>query len=101
MNLPVMLSDIHPAFGPRKRTPARGRALAPVRQMTRLAPIVRASVVAAVAGLGVEYVLRSAAMRALTSAGRAAKPRSALAAVEGTRVIVTEFVIRERVRRFR
>jgi hypothetical protein len=74
-----------------------------VRQLpaaARLAPVVQATLVAAVAGLGVELALRSVATRALGALSRGAS--AAPSTVAGTtRTIVTEFVIRERVRRFR
>lgn len=68
--------------------------------VARLAPVVQATLVAAAAGLGVELALRSVATRALGALGRGAS--AAPGAMAGTtRTIVTEFVIRERVRRFR
>ena len=74
-----------------------GRSLPAV---TRLAPGVQATLVAAVAGLGVELALRSVATRALGAVTRGTS--AAPSAVMGTtRTVVTEFVIRERVRHFR
>lgn len=71
-----------------------------LRIFRRMAPVVRASVVAAAAGLGVELALRAVASRALATLGRG-EVGVAKAAVGTTRIVVTEFVIRERVRRFR
>lgn len=81
--------------------PARGAL--PARSLpvvTRLVPVVQATLVAAAAGLGVEMALRPLAARALGALSRGAS--AAPTAVAGTtRTVVTEFVIRERVRRFR
>ena len=98
MNLPVP-SDLF--------VPARGIRTVPVRQTlalavaTRLVPIVRASLVMAVAGLGVEMALRAAVTRALRALGRGATEASVHSVVATTRTIVTEYVVRERVRRVR
>jgi hypothetical protein len=98
MNLPVP-SDL---FGP-----ARGSRAVAVRQtvalalVTRLAPIVRASLLAAVAGLGVELALRAAVTRSLSALGLRAVEASARSVEATTRTIVTEYVVHERVRRVR
>ena len=94
MNLPLDSS----------RLPVPVRASVPTRALpsvgVRLAPVVQATLVTAAAGLGVELALRSVATRALTALGRGAVATPT--AVAGTtRTVVTEFLIRERVRRFR
>lgn len=85
------------------RLPVPVRASLPVRALpsvgARLAPVVQATLVAAAAGLGIELALRSVATRALSALGRRAVATPS--AVATTRTIVTEYVIRERVRRFR
>ncbi len=95
MNLPVP-SDL--LGGTRAVSPRQAVALAVA---TRLVPVVRASVVTALAGLGVEMALRAAVTRALTALGRGAVEASAHSVAATTRTIVTEYVVRERVRRVR
>lgn len=95
MNLPVP-SDLF--GGSRAVSPRQTLVLAVA---TRLVPVVRASLVAAVAGLGVEMALRATVMRVLTALGRSAVEASAHSVADTTRTIVTEYVVRERVRRVR
>jgi hypothetical protein len=84
--------------GPRAVLPRQTFVLAVV---TRLVPILRASMVAAVAGLGIEMALRAAVTRVLTAVGRGAVEASVHLVAERTRTIVTEYVVSERVRRVR
>lgn len=92
-----------PADPSRLPVPASSVAL-PVPRTTRIAsrvaPVLRASLVAAAAGLGVELALRAVATRALAGLGRA-EVDAARSMAGTTRTIVTEFVVHERVRRFR
>lgn len=87
------------------RLPVPARASLPVPALpsvgARLAPVVQATLVAAAAGLGVELALRSVATRAMGALGRNAVSVAPASVVGTTRTVVTEFVIRERVRRFR
>ena len=68
----------------------------------RALPALRASLAVAAAGLAAEYALRALANRAFATlvASRDVVPIVAPAAVR-TRTVVTEFVIRERIRRVR
>jgi len=95
MTFPLDPSRLPVPLPARLALPAR-----PVPVVARLAPVVQATVVAAVAGLGVELALRSVATRALGAIGRGASAAPGMVAGT-TRTVVTEMVIRERVRRFR
>ncbi|RLT27170.1 MAG: hypothetical protein DWI48_04290 [Chloroflexi bacterium] len=95
MNLPVP-SDLF--GGSRAVSPRQALALTVA---TRLVPVLRASLVAAAAGLGVEMALRVAVTRALAAVGRGVVEASVHSAAATTRTIVTEYVVRERVRRVR
>ena len=95
MTFPLDPARLPVPLPPRVALPVRA-----VPALTRLAPVVQATLVAAAAGLGVELALRSVATRALGAVSRGAS--AAPGAVAGTtRTVVTEYVIRERVRRFR
>ena len=96
MTFPLDPTRLPVPLPPRLALPARALPAA----TSRLAPVVQATLVAAAAGLGVELALRSVATRALGALGRGAS--AAPGVVAGTtRTVVTEMVIRERVRRFR
>jgi hypothetical protein len=104
--LPVPVSRPLPVPGARPPMPARQGIGALAR---RALPAVRASLAVVAAGLATEYALRSLARRVLEPGSRpqSNEPESrAVAPLSGavmvrTRTVVTEFVIRERIRRVR
>ncbi len=97
--LPVPTSRPLPTPGARPPVPSRHG----IRTLARRAlPAVRASLAVAAAGIAAEYALRALANRAFATllASRDVLPIAAPAATR-TRIVVTEFVIRERIRRVR
>lgn len=99
MNLPVPSQLPFGPRGPRAIVAPRQALVAAIA--SRLGPVLRTSLVAAAAGLGVEVALRTVISRALTAMRRDAAQVVRTSAAAGTRTIVTEFVVRERVRRVR
>jgi hypothetical protein len=97
--LPVPASRPLPAPGAHPPVPSRHGIGTLAR---RAFPAMRASLTVVAVGVAVEYALRALANRAFATvlASREVLPIAAPVAMR-TRVVVTEFVIRERIRRVR